>query len=118
MKNTQETNEQLFAKFKDFALTPEEARMVKGGGQFLNQAIIQQLCEKQGYEIPLNEWQHADYRYWAHCLGVSINTIKRWLNEGKNPQKEAQITILGYLQQTSWNDLEQHITLKNTQKTK
>ena len=24
-------NDELFAKFKDFALTPEEARMVKGG---------------------------------------------------------------------------------------
>jgi hypothetical protein len=43
---------------------------------------------------------------------VSINTLKNWLWEGKNPQKSAQKHILEKLGYDSWQELEQNIILK------
>ena len=110
--------EDAFAPFVEYAISYEESRMIQGGGQFLNQAIIQQLCEKRGYEIPLNEWEHADYRYWAHQIGISINTLKGWVCEGINPRKDTQKRLLELSDCKEWTELERDIILKNNDKTK
>jgi shikimate kinase len=68
-----------FEAFLEYTISSEEALVVQGGGVFINQEIMRLLCEKKGYETPLNEWKHADFRYWSYQLDVSINTIKRWL---------------------------------------
>lgn len=108
MKNT------LWQTFEEYALSKQETYAIRGGGEYLNRQIFTLLCEEMNYTTPIMEWQHADYRYWAYQVGVSINTLKRWLIEGKNPQKSAQKYILEKLNYSTWQELEQDIILKKT----
>ncbi len=104
--------------FQEYALSPEETQQIRGGGQYLNQQVLSLLCEQNHYQIPIQEWEHADYRYWAHHIGISINTLKRWLQEGKTPQKNAQDQLLTMLNYPKWSELEEYIILKKGDKTK
>jgi hypothetical protein len=104
----------LWQNFEEYALPSQQTHAIRGGGTYLNQQIFAHLCEETNYKIPLLEWEHADYRYWAHQVGVSINTLKAWIHEGANPRINAQKRLSELLRCKNWAELEQNIILKKT----